>query len=107
MVSVYSSTPNIMYGQHATHQAHLSCAAVLGFFYPSCQGITALDCLRRCHVPKTDITPLRYVHRPGDIGTSPLYVVSSTFTDGPPSAEDTVGLISLILWTITALLVFK
>ena len=46
----------------------------------------------------------------GDIGTSPLYVVQSSFNiggGGDPSEEDIVGVISLIIWTLTALLVFK
>ena len=42
----------------------------------------------------------------GDIGTSPLYVISSTFTeDARPSDEDVVGVISLIVWTITWIVV--
>ena len=46
----------------------------------------------------------------GDIGTSPLYVIQSTFNIGDgsdPSEEDIIGIISLIIWTLTALLVFK
>ena len=45
----------------------------------------------------------------GDIGTSPLYVIQSTFNIGgtDPSEEDIIGVISLIIWTLTALLVFK
>lgn len=46
----------------------------------------------------------------GDIGTSPLYVIQSTFNIGDgsdPSEEDILGVISLIIWTLTALLVFK
>ncbi|CAL8467497.1 g7035 [Coccomyxa elongata] len=43
----------------------------------------------------------------GDIGTSPLYVISSTFTDGVPSEDDIVGVISLIIWSLTSLLVIK
>lgn len=45
----------------------------------------------------------------GDIGTSPLYVMSSTFyaNDGAPrpSANDVVGVTSLIVWTITWIVV--
>ena len=45
----------------------------------------------------------------GDIGTSPLYVMSSTFyaNDGAPrpSADDVVGVTSLIVWTITWIVV--
>lgn len=42
----------------------------------------------------------------GDIGTSPLYVMSSVF-DGPPSEADVVGVVSLIIWSIGALLGIK
>ncbi|CAL8468147.1 g7686 [Coccomyxa elongata] len=42
----------------------------------------------------------------GDIGTSPLYVYASTFTSSP-SQDDVVGLMSLIFWTITLVVVFK
>ncbi len=42
----------------------------------------------------------------GDIGTSPLYVFSSVF-DGPPSEEDVIGIVSLIIWTLTAIVVVK
>lgn len=45
----------------------------------------------------------------GDIGTSPLYVMSSTFyaNDGAPrpSTDDVVGVTSLIVWTITWIVV--
>ncbi|KAK9819481.1 hypothetical protein WJX81_002292 [Elliptochloris bilobata] len=47
----------------------------------------------------------------GDIGTSPLYVMSSTFyaNDGAPrpSADDVVGVTSLIIWTIFWIVVIK
>ncbi|TVY57953.1 Potassium transporter 5 [Lachnellula cervina] len=36
----------------------------------------------------------------GDIGTSPLYVFSSTFTE-EPSYEDLVGVLSIIIWSLT------
>ena len=42
----------------------------------------------------------------GDIGTSPLYVYSSTFT-APPSKEDLVGVLSIILWTLTMMVTVK
>ena len=35
----------------------------------------------------------------GDIGTSPLYVYSSTFT-APPSREDLLGVLSLVIWSL-------
>ena len=38
----------------------------------------------------------------GDLGTSPLYVLHSTF-DHPPSKPDAMGVLSLIIWTITLL----
>ncbi|KAA6426043.1 MAG: potassium transporter [Trebouxia sp. A1-2] len=42
----------------------------------------------------------------GDIGTSPLYVFSSIF-DFPPSEEDVIGAVSLVLWSLTAIVSFK
>jgi len=42
----------------------------------------------------------------GDIGTSPLYVFSSTFTQTPVRA-DLLGALSLILWTITLMVTIK
>jgi KUP system potassium uptake protein len=47
---------------------------------------------------------LRYAYQStgviyGDIGTSPLYVYSSTFTANP-SYDDLLGALSLIIWTL-------
>jgi hypothetical protein len=42
----------------------------------------------------------------GDIGTSPLYVYSSTFTSNP-SYEDLLGVLSLIIWTLTLMVSAK
>ncbi len=42
----------------------------------------------------------------GDIGTSPLYAFSSIF-DFPPSEEDVIGAVSLVLWSLTAIVSFK
>jgi K+ transporter len=42
----------------------------------------------------------------GDIGTSPLYVFSSTFTS-QPSYQDLVGALSIIIWTLTLLVSIK
>ena len=42
----------------------------------------------------------------GDIGTSPLYVYSSTFTSDP-SHEDLLGVLSLIIWTLTLMVSTK
>lgn len=42
----------------------------------------------------------------GDIGTSPLYVYSSTFSDNP-SYDDLLGALSLIIWTITLMVSVK
>ena len=42
----------------------------------------------------------------GDIGTSPLYVYSSTFTSNP-SYEDLLGALSLIIWAITLIVTVK
>lgn len=42
----------------------------------------------------------------GDIGTSPLYVYSSTFTS-PPSYDDLLGALSLIIWSLTLIVTVK
>lgn len=42
----------------------------------------------------------------GDIGTSPLYVYSSTFTS-EPSWDDLVGALSLIIWSLTIIVTIK
>ncbi|KAG4029088.1 hypothetical protein MFRU_017g00260 [Monilinia fructicola] len=42
----------------------------------------------------------------GDIGTSPLYVYSSTFTSNP-SYDDLVGALSIIIWTLTLMVSVK
>jgi KUP system potassium uptake protein len=42
----------------------------------------------------------------GDIGTSPLYVFSSTFTT-QPSWDDLVGSLSIIIWALTLLVTLK
>ncbi|KAH6796508.1 high affinity K+ transporter 5 [Perilla frutescens var. hirtella] len=43
----------------------------------------------------------------GDIGTSPLYVFSSTFTDGIKHNDDIIGVLSLILYTLTLIPLIK
>jgi KUP system potassium uptake protein len=42
----------------------------------------------------------------GDIGTSPLYVYSSTFT-APPSKQDLVGVLSIIIWSLFMMVTVK
>lgn len=42
----------------------------------------------------------------GDIGTSPLYVYSSTFTQ-EPRYDDLLGALSLIIWTLTLMVSIK
>jgi KUP system potassium uptake protein len=42
----------------------------------------------------------------GDIGTSPLYVYSSTFSS-EPSYDDLVEVLSLIIWTLTLIVTVK
>ncbi|KAF2682249.1 potassium transporter [Lentithecium fluviatile CBS 122367] len=42
----------------------------------------------------------------GDIGTSPLYVYSSTFTEAP-DRQNLLGALSLILWSITLMVTIK
>ncbi|KAK1280391.1 Potassium transporter 5 [Acorus gramineus] len=43
----------------------------------------------------------------GDIGTSPLYVYASTFTDGIKHEDDILGVLSLIFYTITLITLIK
>ena len=43
----------------------------------------------------------------GDIGTSPLYVYASTFTDGIKETEDLLGVLSLILYTLILIPLLK
>ncbi|OQO01181.1 hypothetical protein B0A48_13424 [Cryoendolithus antarcticus] len=42
----------------------------------------------------------------GDIGTSPLYVFSSTFS-GPPVREDVIGILSLVIWSLLMMVTLK
>ena len=42
----------------------------------------------------------------GDIGTSPLYVYSSTFAEAP-SHPDLLGALSLVLWSLTLMVTVK
>ncbi|KAJ6102681.1 hypothetical protein N7486_005108 [Penicillium sp. IBT 16267x] len=42
----------------------------------------------------------------GDIGTSPLYVYSSTFTS-EPTKEDLLGAVSFIIWALTIMVTIK
>jgi K+ potassium transporter len=42
----------------------------------------------------------------GDIGTSPLYVYSSTFSSAP-SYKDLVGVLSLIIWSVFMMVTVK
>ncbi|XP_075480933.1 potassium transporter 5-like [Primulina tabacum] len=43
----------------------------------------------------------------GDIGTSPLYVFSSTFPDGIQHTDDIIGVLSLIIYTIVLIPLIK
>ncbi|KAK7294486.1 hypothetical protein RJT34_17375 [Clitoria ternatea] len=43
----------------------------------------------------------------GDIGTSPLYVLSSIFTDGIHNIDDIIGVLSLIIYTIITIPMLK
>ncbi|KAF8021195.1 hypothetical protein BT93_G1585 [Corymbia citriodora subsp. variegata] len=43
----------------------------------------------------------------GDIGTSPLYVYSSTFTEGIKDTQDILGVLSLIIYTIALIPMLK
>ncbi|KXS96484.1 hypothetical protein AC578_6300 [Pseudocercospora eumusae] len=42
----------------------------------------------------------------GDIGTSPLYVYSSTFTTAP-ARDDVIGVLSLIVWSLVTMVTLK
>lgn len=42
----------------------------------------------------------------GDIGTSPLYVYSSTFSSAP-SRDDILGAVSLVVWALTIMVTVK
>lgn len=42
----------------------------------------------------------------GDIGTSPLYVYSSVFTE-KPDRERLLGVLSLIIWSLTVMVTIK
>lgn len=43
----------------------------------------------------------------GDIGTSPLYVYASTFTNGINHTDDILGVLSLIFYTLTLIPLVK
>lgn len=43
----------------------------------------------------------------GDIGTSPLYVYASTFTDGIAHKDDLLAVLSLIIYTIVLVPLIK
>ena len=43
----------------------------------------------------------------GDIGTSPLYVYESTFTEGINHDQDILGVLSLIIYTIVLVPLLK
>lgn len=43
----------------------------------------------------------------GDIGTSPLYVFASTFSNGIDNTEDVIGVLSLIIYTIALVPLLK
>jgi len=43
----------------------------------------------------------------GDIGTSPLYTFSSIFKTAPPSPAHVIGALSLCVWTLLTVVVFK
>lgn len=42
----------------------------------------------------------------GDVGTSPLYMYSSTFK-APPSYEDLVGVLSIVIWSLILMVTVK
>lgn len=71
---------------------------------------TTLIPLRLYHWHLADTNSLAYQSAGviyGDIGTSPLYVYSSTFLHGPPNYDDLTGALSLIIWTLTIIVTIK
>ncbi|HII99733.1 MAG TPA: potassium transporter Kup, partial [Methanoregula sp.] len=43
----------------------------------------------------------------GDIGTSPIYALTAIFLLIPPTAENVMGILSLVIWTMTILVTFE
>jgi KUP system potassium uptake protein len=43
----------------------------------------------------------------GDIGTSPIYALTAIFLLIPPTPENVMGILSLIIWTLTILVTFE
>ncbi|KAK3674465.1 hypothetical protein LTR78_005551 [Recurvomyces mirabilis] len=43
----------------------------------------------------------------GDIGTSPLYVFSSVFGSQAPARDDLIGVLSLVIWSLTLMVTIK
>ena len=65
------------------------------------QGAIILSC---SHMPRLAYQATGVIY--GDIGTSPLYVFSSTFSS-EPSYDDLLGAVSLIIWTLTLIVTVK
>lgn len=43
----------------------------------------------------------------GDIGTSPIYALTAIFLLIPPTAENVMGILSVVIWTMTILVTFE
>ena len=43
----------------------------------------------------------------GDIGTSPIYALTAIFFLIPPTPQNIMGILSLILWTLTTLVTIQ
>lgn len=43
----------------------------------------------------------------GDIGTSPIYALTAIFLLIPPTPENVMGILSLVIWTLTILVTFE
>ena len=43
----------------------------------------------------------------GDIGTSPIYALTAIFLLIPPTPENVMGILSLVIWTMTILVTFE
>eukprot|EP01116_Phalansterium_solitarium_P025020 TRINITY_DN9372_c0_g1_i2.p1 TRINITY_DN9372_c0_g1~~TRINITY_DN9372_c0_g1_i2.p1 ORF type:complete len:771 (-),score=222.28 TRINITY_DN9372_c0_g1_i2:348-2660(-) len=95
-------------------------------FHPALRGVAAKLSLEGPHLPETTGGPHKEAGTSagvfaslafgaigvvyGDIGTSPLYTLSSVLTegmDGPPSEEDVIGGVSMVLWALLWIVSFK
>ncbi|GJC83333.1 potassium transporter 5 [Colletotrichum liriopes] len=74
-------------------------------------GTTLIWCVAMLYLASAPLTLLRLAYQSigviyGDIGTSPLYVFSSTFVD-LPTKNDLTQVLSLIIWSLTLMVTVK